>query len=124
MARLYLTRRALLDVDEVDRYSVERWGDKVAGRYLNDIQAGLQRLSDSPSLLREQPEYSLRLRFYRVREHLLVCDVVGETVFVLALRHGSMDLPRRIAELEPQLVDEAELLHARIVKRGAGPMDR
>ena len=117
MARVYLTRRALTDIDEVDRYSVNRWGNEVAERYLNDIQAGLQRLADSPSLLREQPEYSLRLRFYRVREHLLVCDVVGESIFVLALRRGTMDLPRRIAELEPQLVDEAELLHARIVKR-------
>ncbi len=123
MAQVYLARRALLDIDEIDRYSVDRWGNEVAERYPDDIQAGLQRLADSPSLLREQPDYSLRLRFYRVREHVLVCDVVDESIFVLALRHGTMDLPRRIAELEPQLIDEAELLHARIVKRGTRRTD-
>jgi len=118
VAQVYLTRRALLDIDEIDRYSVDRWGNEVAERYLDDIRSGLQRLADAPSLLREQPDYSLRLRFYRVREHVVVCDVVPEAIFVLALRHGTMDLPRRIAELEPQLIDEAELLHARILKRG------
>lgn len=124
MAQVYLTRRALLDIDAIDRYCVDRWGDEVAERYLSDIQDGLQRLADSPSLLREQPEYSLRLRFYRVREHVLVCDVVDESIFVLAIRHATMDLPQRIAELEPQLIDEAELLHARIVNRGDGRRDR
>jgi len=34
-----------------------------------------------------------------------------------ALLH--MDLPRRLAELEPQLVHEAEYLHARIVSERA-----
>ncbi len=117
MSRAYLTRRALLDIDEIDHYSTDRWGDAVAEQYLNDIQAGVQRLEDSPSLLREQPDSSLRLRFYRVREHVLICDVVDELIFVLALRHGSMDLPQRIAELEPQLVLESRILHARIVEQ-------
>ena len=49
-----------------------------------------------------------------MREHVLVCDVIGERIFVLALRHAVMDLPNRIAELEPQLVHEAELMARQI----------
>lgn len=43
----------------------------------------------------------------------MVCDLFGDHIYVLAVRHGSMDLPERIAELEPQLLQEAELMHRR-----------
>ena len=45
---------------------------------------------------------------------MLICDVIAGQIYVLALGHASMDLPRRLAELEPQLVYEAQLLHDRI----------
>lgn len=114
MAEVHLTRRALLDIEEIDLYSIDRWGECVASQYLADLCAGAARLGESPSLLQEQPDTSLRLRFYRVREHILVCDVIGDDIFVLALRAAVMDLPNRIVELEPQLVHEAELLARRI----------
>ena len=51
---------------------------------------------------------------------MLVCDVIGDRIFVLALRAAVMDLPNRIAELEPQLVQEAELLAAQIESAQGG----
>ena len=114
MAGVLLTRRALLDIDEIDRYSVEQWGRRVADQYLGDLDAALQRLEAFPSLLAERPDCSLRLRFYRVREHVFVCDVISDRVYVLAVWHARMDLPRRLVELEPQLVQEARFLHDRI----------
>jgi toxin ParE1/3/4 len=124
MAEVHLTRRALLDIAEIERYSVEQWGEDVAGKYIGDLGKGLDRLAESPALLKSLPDSSSRLRFYRVREHFLVCDLIHEHIYVLAVRHGSMDLPQRIAELEPQLVDEAELLHQRVVAREKKPRKR
>ena len=118
MAGVQLTRRALLDLDEIDRYSVQNWGERVAGQYLEEINSALMRLQESPSLLKERPDYSLRLRFYRVRKHTLICDVIGSEIYILAVWHGSMDLPRRVAKLEPQLIHEAELMHRRIIECG------
>ena len=114
MPTVHLTRRALLDIESIDRYSTERWGDRVAKKYLDDLFSGAARLGESPGLLRGHSGTSLRLRFYRVREHVLVCDAIGARIFVLAVRHAAMDLPSRIAELEPQLVHEAELLARQI----------
>lgn len=120
MAELHLTQRALRDIDEIDRYSIEHWGDRVAGKYVRDLQAALDRLVESPDLLKERADLSLRLRFYRVREHFLVCDVIDSRIYVLAVRHTSMDLPNRLLELEPQLVFEADILHARITDQRDG----
>lgn len=114
MTRVHLTDRALLDIDEIERYSVRTWGVQVASRYLSDLGSALSRLSEFPAVLQERHETSLRLQFYPVREHVLICDVIGERTFVLAVRHAGMDLPHRIAELEPQLVQEAEVMARRI----------
>lgn len=117
MARVHLTRRALLDIDEIEQYSIGRWGQRVADTYLQGIDAALQRLEQSPALLQERPGQSLLLRFYSVQQHVLVVDVIGDQIYILAVWHGSMDLAGRIAELEPQLIYEAQLLHQRVVDR-------
>ncbi len=111
---VHLTDRAMLDLDEIELYSVKNWGERVANKYLSDLGAAIERIAQAPDLLRERPDTSLRLRFYPAREHVLVCDVIGDRIFVLTLRAAVMDLPNRIAELEPQLVQEAELLAAQI----------
>lgn len=106
--------RALEDIDEIERYSVRRCGDRVAQKYIEDLGAALDRLRQMPSLLQSRPEHLHQLRFYRVREHLLVYDMISDRIFVLAVMHGGMNLPKRIANLEPQLAIESQLLHARI----------
>lgn len=117
MTEVWLSRRALLDVDAIDQYSTERWGRRTANRYLEDLHGALDRLKQAPSLLARRDELSLRLSFYRVREHLLICDVIDEDVYVLAVRHTAMDLPRRIAELEPVLRQEVQMLHETVVAK-------
>jgi toxin ParE1/3/4 len=114
---LHLTDRALSDIDDIESFSVERWGARVAAQYQNDLGAALARLGECPDLLREHPEYPGRLRFYHVREHVLVCDVLHERIFILTVWHGAMDFLGRLHRLEPQLVHEAELLARQIDTR-------
>ena len=111
MNRLALTRRAARDLEEIQRYSIEKWGERVAEEYLTSIEEALQRLLDNPKLLRSNPAISDHFSFYRVREHFLICTKRKQNIYVLAIRHGSMDLPNRLVELEPVLMDEAEILH-------------
>ena len=111
MAYLGLSRRAVLDLEDVARFSENRWGSKVAQEYLEGIQEALARLRQNPELLRAKPQISAHFRFYRVRQHWLVCVQAGERIYVLAVKHGAMNLPERLAELEPELLHEAAVLH-------------
>ena len=108
---LGLSRRALLDLQEIEAYSREQWGRKVAGEYLGAIEAALVRLRENPRLLRVKPQVSKGLCFYRVNRHWLVCALFEDSLFVLTVKHGSMDLIPRLAELEPHLIEEAAMLH-------------
>jgi toxin ParE1/3/4 len=119
MASVSLTRRAFRDLQEIERYSADRWGKRVADDYLIDIEQGLNRLRENPQLLRSRSAISPAFSLYRVRDHFLVCTLCADCVYVLTIKHGSMDLPTRLAELEPQLLLEAKQLRRMLEKPGS-----
>lgn len=106
-----LSRRAGLDLEEIAEYSTLRWGKQVADEYLDSIDFALQTLAGSPDLLRTIPEISGILKFYRVKRHFLVCEVVEPVIYVVTIKHCSMDIPARLIELEPTLMREVEIMH-------------
>ena len=111
MAYLGISRRAAHDLREIRRFSVEHWGERVAEEYLDGIEQALNQLRERPGLLRTKPEFSPHFRFYRVKRHFLVCSLVENNIYLLTVKHGSLDLPNRLAELEPTLLQEVDLLH-------------
>jgi plasmid stabilization system protein ParE len=81
---------------------------------VDELEAGLERIKEQPDLLREVPELHPALKFYRVNKHLFACDVKSRSIIVLTVFHASMDILNRLAELEPALVTEVELLHRKL----------
>lgn len=117
MLNIELTDRAHLDLQEIVDYSTRTFGKNVAERYLDDIEAALNLLQENPGILRHKDAVSEHFQFYRVRQHFLVCAQVDDYLFVLTFKHVNMDIPKRIAELEPTLLAEAEMLYARLQAR-------
>lgn len=112
-----LTQRALADLCEIEEFSVLEWGRKTGEKYLDEIEAAISRIQETPGILRLEPEFSPGLYFYRIKKHFLVCDLQADFVIVLTLIHTSMDLPSRLLELEPRLAAEASLLRSRLPGR-------
>ena len=112
--KLRLTRRALADFAAVLEYSTEHWGKRSAEKNLADLEAGLERIRQHPDLLQSLPDLPALLSFYRVNKHLFVCDSRPGAIIVLTVIHASMDVPRRLAELQPTLAAEVALLHDRL----------
>jgi len=88
---------------------------------MSDFESALQRLSDNPDLLREEPNLHSFLSFYRVNKHLLVCDIQPKTIFVLTVLHANMDIPECLTRLEPTLKLEVEMLHQQLAKAKKRP---
>lgn len=109
-----LTDRAHYDLQEIESYSLQRWGRKTANRYLEDIQTALSLLQEKPDLLRHDSNISTPFKLYRVREHFMICTEREGVLVILTIKHGQMDLSSRILELEPALRQEADLLHQRL----------
>lgn len=108
---IHLTDRALRDIASVEAYSIEQFGKRVASKYIDKLESGINYIAENPSLLREETPFHRSLRFYRVEKHLLVCETAIDTrVIILTVLHASMDVPSRLAELEPSLKAEVEML--------------
>lgn len=108
---LHMTQRSLRDLVAIEAYSVEQFGRRVANQYLDKLESGINRLKENPELLREEQPFHASLKFYRIEKHVLVCETgVRGKIIVLTLLHGSMDIPARLAELEPALVMEVAVL--------------
>lgn len=117
MTTVHLARQALRDIREIETYSIDVWGKRVAAEYLQSIEDALNLLRQNPGLLKAKTDCGDSLCFYRVRQHFLVCTIIKRRIFVLTVKHGSMDLPNRIAELEPHLAREAEMLHRKLSRK-------
>ena len=113
MVTVKLTHRAIVDLHEINDDSVQTFRKKVAERYLNDIEAALSMLQEQPGILNSKQEISNCFQFYQVRNHYLVCSRAAETIIILTIKHCQMDLPERLLELEPGLL-EAELLYKKL----------
>ncbi len=111
---LLLTRRALRDIQEIFDFFKERWVKQTAENYIDEMEASLERLKARPDLLRPEPDLHSALMFYRVSKHLLVCDLQRRSIVVLAVIHASRDNPSRLAELQPTLAAEVEMLHRKL----------
>lgn len=114
---IIFSHQALLDLEEIEFISVEKWGKKVAEDYISAIEQAVNLLQQNPNILFKKEDISFILKFYRVKQHFLVCDIIGDTIYILTIKHGNMDLPERIAEVEPYLIKEAQILHKRLIDK-------
>ena len=117
MAEIHLTHRALEDLQDIHDYSAKEWGKSVADKYLNEFQNALVLLRENPGLLKVTPQVSSRFRAYPLKRHWLICDVIENDIYVLAVRHVSMDLFERLKKLAPSLEHEALALYKRLKDR-------
>ena len=66
--------------------------------------------SEEPGILRPLEGLPAPLRSYRVNKRFLVCEVARESIVVLTVIHGSIDLPNRLGELVLQLAADVAML--------------
>ena len=114
--QLLFTRRALEQLREIRSASVEKHGEKVAQSYMQKIEDVLMMLVEYPHLLQERA-YADYLRFYPAALHMLVCTVIDEDMYVLAVHYGSSDIEGLMRRLEHTLLQEAKILHHKVTQR-------
>lgn len=114
---MLLTDRSLSDIAGVEAYSIEQWGKKTAAKYLSQIEDALTRIGKSPELLQQLEGFPTGFQYYVVNKHVLAFDVDAQSLILLAVLHGSMDIPSRLSELVPTLAAEIEIMRKRLPKK-------
>jgi plasmid stabilization system protein ParE len=93
--KLAWSNLARQELEELSRYSVERWGAVVARRYIEDVREAAKAVAQRPErarLLRGN------FRIFRVRSHYLILhiDRQEQRVTVARVLHVAMDIERHL----------------------------
>ena len=94
MASFKLSRRAEADLLHIGAYTLDRWGNMQAVRYLAELEACCQRLAGVPMLGRACNRIRPGLRCMEVGSHIVFYRAASEFVLIVRILHQSM-LPAR-----------------------------
>jgi toxin ParE1/3/4 len=87
---------ARLDLEDIWRFSVTRWGRDQANRYLAEIDAGLAKVALEPWIRRACDD--VRPGYFRliVGAHVAFYRLDGDQLEVVRILHGAMDVDSRL----------------------------
>ena len=95
-----LTADAAQDIEEVWRFSFERWGADQADKYLAQMESCLDRIAAGEAYCRSYPEIDARLKSHHCEHHYIFFLDGADKVTVIAVLFERMNL---LAQLRQRL---------------------
>jgi toxin ParE1/3/4 len=91
-----LTQKARDDLDEIDRFSIDNFGEAVATDYMQGFFAAFARLADYPESAPLLPRIAPPTRSLTYRSHRIIHECREGRVVVIRILHHSRDVIRQI----------------------------
>ena len=109
-ARLFLTRRAALDLRSIHARSRRDWGDEVADRYIANVYAAMRNSAARPETGRLRQNRSTPFLMVPAQRHFVIYDAIPQGIVALTLQHQVRDIEALVEELTPAFLAEVERL--------------
>ena len=100
MTELRFTRKAVEDLSDIWRYTVERWAEEQAARYYGLLVATCRKIAASTVPIgRRYEQIAEGLYGFRVGRHILFYRIESDRIILIVrILHERMDLGNRFAE--------------------------
>ncbi len=95
---LYLSERAKRDYKKIQRYTRDTYGREQVLKYASMLKLCFEKITDNPMLGHWRADIPKTHKAYSAGEHIIVYRVEGQTVYVVAILHSSMDFLRQLEE--------------------------
>lgn len=112
-AKVFLTDRAIADLRDVEAYTIKKWGNAQAAKYLDAFDRFFGLVEAEPGILLSIPAVD-ELMTHSVESHVVVCTKWNEDVLVLTIVHASRDLVPLLDRWLPTLKLEVETMRKRL----------
>lgn len=112
-AKVFLTDRAVSDLQDIEAYTIEKWGVAQAAKYLDAFDRFFGLVEAEPGILLPIPVID-QLITHSVESHVVVCTKWHDDVLVLTIVHASRDLIPLLDRLLPTLKHEVETMKKRL----------
>ena len=111
--KLLISERALRDIAEIEEYSVAQWGRTRLPSTSRTLKWPSCACRRSPNCCGRKKLFIHGFRFTGSTS-TCSCATSNRRPSSLTVIHASRDIPSRLAELEPTLAAEVELLHRKL----------
>jgi toxin ParE1/3/4 len=98
--KLRLSKTAQADIEKIDFYSFEKWGEATAQAYMSEIEARLSSLCDTPLIGVDRSDLRPGYRATLSGRHLIYYRADDEFIQVLTILHHSQDQEAFLREAE------------------------
>ncbi len=96
MHKYRLTPSAKSDLIETWHYAVKTWGEKQAEKYLQEVEAKLDKLAANPKLGLQRPEIHPEYYSFPVGKHIIFYLQSDNHINVIGILHGKMDINKNL----------------------------
>ena len=98
MAKYHLTNKAVEDLTNIWKYTVDAWSERQADDYYNMLIASCQKITENPQLFGlKYEEIAEGLYGYRANKHIIFYRIlIGGDILIIRILHQRMDLKHRM----------------------------
>lgn len=98
MAKVYISKSADRDLENILCYSIEKFGDRIADEYQAQLRAGLSRVGKDPRLGAAIPGRTRVFYKYTCKRHGIFYYKTTRGITVARILHLSMDFMRHLSK--------------------------
>ncbi len=97
MAKFYLTNKAVEDLEEIWKYTIETWSENQAEIYYLLLIDSCQELANKPNQGKSYEVVEKNILGFKTGQHLIFYRIVTEKeIEVVRILHGMMDLKNHL----------------------------
>ena len=91
-----ISKKAVLDLEEIWFYTVEKWSIKQADRYYNLIFDEINYICTNINAGKSMEHVRKGYRASKVKSHLIFYRVINDTIEIIRVLHERMDIETKI----------------------------
>jgi toxin ParE1/3/4 len=92
MGRYVFSKKAENDLIDIYSYGFLNHGERQANAYMDALKQKCQFLSDNPLFCRERGEFTLPVRLYHHKKHLIIYTVDTDHIVIVRVLHERMNV--------------------------------
>ena len=98
--KLRLSRTAQDDIEKIDFYSFEKWGERTAATYMAGLGARMNALIETPMLGVDCSDLRPGYRASMSGRHIIYYRIEEEFIYILTILHHSQDQAQFLSEAD------------------------
>ncbi|MEM8894232.1 MAG: type II toxin-antitoxin system RelE/ParE family toxin [Bacteroidota bacterium] len=114
MPKFFLTRRANIDLLEIEDYSLRKWGQSQTDTYMDGLYLGFAEIANKPDVGRLRYNRSFPFYMAPASEHFAIYKPTDLGIIIATVLHGRQDIETIVRNMSVTLSDEILKFEKRI----------